>query len=111
MAEVAEVDRDDDVALVADDIAAGRQRFAAIAQARRTIGLSPAMGVDGAAAMTLVASARAASASSTERRSASAEMPLRMASAASIVTPRRAACAASAAISANSARSLSAGSS
>jgi hypothetical protein len=32
MAEVAEVDGDDDVALVADDIAAGRQRFAAIAQ-------------------------------------------------------------------------------
>src|SRR4029079_12047982 len=64
---------------------------AARSLARRTIGLSPATGVDGAAAITLVASARAASASSTERRSSSAEMPLAMASAASTVMPSRAA--------------------
>jgi hypothetical protein len=60
---------------------------AARSLARRTIGLSPEAGVDGAAAITVVASARAASVSSTERRSASGAMPFFSASAASTVTP------------------------
>jgi hypothetical protein len=77
--------------------------------ARRTIVLSPAMVVDGAVAMTLVASTRAASVSSTDRRSASGDTPLATASAASTATPSRSAWAAMAAISANSARSRSAG--
>src|SRR5690606_9252119 len=85
-----------------------RLAAAARSRPRRTMGLSPGPGACGAAATTALASARWLSASSTERRRASGLIPLAMASAASMVTPRRPACAAIAAISAYSARSRSA---